>query len=279
MSKPIETEINDIGVMTLRMNRPEVLNSLNSDLVGAMIETLTDAAGNDEVRAIVLTGNGRGFCAGADLAGGGWPSEKGMSPGDVTANAMEIGFNPLVRAVVNSPKPVVTAINGVAAGGGVGLALSGDLVVAAESAKFRLVFAQQLGIIPDVGASWLVPNLVGRARANGLALLGEDLDSATALEWGMVWEVVADDALLAKAQEYAGRLAQSPITGIKATVRAHDKAMLQSIEEQLEFEKEEQRHFCNQPVFFEGVQAFIEKRKPNFREVETTQIKAERESK
>ena len=187
--------------------------------------------------APLLTGNGRGFCAGADLAGGGWPSEKGMSPGDVTANAMEIGFNPLVRAVVNSPKPVVTAINGVAAGGGVGLALSGDLVVAAESAKFRLVFAQQLGIIPDVGASWLLPNLVGRARANGLALLGEDLDAATAAEWGMVWQVVPDEALLAKAQEYAGRLAQSPITGIKATVRAHDKALLQSIEQQLEFER------------------------------------------
>lgn len=279
MSKPIETEIDGVGVMTLRMNRPEVLNSLNNDLVGAMIEALTDAATNDEVRAIVLTGNGRGFCAGADLAGGGWPSEKGMSPGDVTANAMEIGFNPLVRAVVNSPKPVVTAINGVAAGGGVGLALSGDLVLAAESSKFRLVFAQQLGIIPDVGASWLIPNLVGRARANGLALLGEDLDAATALAWGMVWEVVPDDQLVAKAQEYAGRLAQSPITGIKATVRAHDKAMLQSIEEQLEFEKEEQRHFCNQPVFFEGVQAFIEKRKPNFREVETAQMKAERETK
>lgn len=279
MSKPIETEINDIGVITLRMNRPEVLNSLNNDLVSAMIEALKEAATNDDVRAIVLTGNGRGFCAGADLAGGGWPSEKGMSPGDVTANAMEIGFNPLVRAVVNSPKPVVTAINGVAAGGGVGLALSGDLVIAAESAKFRLVFAQQLGIIPDVGASWLVPNLVGRARANGLALLGENLDAATALDWGMLWEVVPDDTLLAKAQEYAGKLAQSPITGVKATVRAHDKAMLQSIEEQLEFEKEEQRHFCNQPVFFEGVQAFIEKRKPNFREVETAQIKAEREAK
>lgn len=279
MSNSIETEINAIGVMTLRMNRPEVLNSLNSELVGAMIAALTDAATNDDVRAIVLTGNGRGFCAGADLAGGGWPSEKGMSPGDVTANAMEIGFNPLVRAVVNSPKPVVTAINGVAAGGGVGLALSGDLVLAAESAKFRLVFAQQLGIIPDVGASWLVPNLVGRARANGLALLGEDLDAATALEWGMLWEVVPDEELLAKAQDYASRLAQSPITGIKATVRAHDKAMLQSIEDQLEFEKEEQRHFCNQPVFFEGVQAFIEKRKPNFREVETAQIKADREAK
>ena len=95
----------------------------------------------------------------------------------------------------------------------------------------------------------------------------------------MVWEVLPDDALLAKAQEYAGRLAQSPITGVKATVRAHDKALLQSIEEQLEFEKEEQRHYTNQPVFFEGVKAFIEKRKPNFREVETAQIKAQRESK
>ena len=279
MSDTIETEIDAIGVMTLKMNRPKVLNSLNSELVGDMIAALTDAATNDEVRAIVLTGNGRGFCAGADLAGGGWPSEEGMSPGDVTANAMEIGFNPLVRAVVNSPKPVVTAINGVAAGGGVGLALSGDLVLAAESAKFRLVFAQQLGIIPDVGASWLVPNMIGRARANGLALLGEDLSAQTALEWGMLWEVVPDEALLAKAQEYAGRLAQSPITGIKATVRAHDKALLQSIEDQLEFEKEEQRHYTNQPVFFEGVKAFIEKRKPNFREVETAQINAARESK
>lgn len=277
MSDIVETEIDDIGVMTLRMNRPDVLNSLNSELVGALIAALEAAATDDAVRAIVLTGNGRGFCAGADLAGGNWPSEKGMSPGDVTANAMEIGFNPLSRAIVNSPKPVVTAINGVAAGGGVGLALSGDLVLAAESAKFRLVFAQQLGIIPDVGASWLVPNLVGRARANGLALLGENLPAATALEWGMVWEVVPDDALLAKAQEYAGRLAQSPITGIKATVRAHDKAMLQSLEEQLEFEKEEQRHYCNQPVFAEGVKAFIEKRKPNFREVETAQINAARE--
>lgn len=277
MSDVIETEINEIGVMTLRMNRPDVLNSLNSELVGAMIAVLEAAADDDAVRAIVLTGNGRGFCAGADLAGGNWPSEKGMSPGDVTANAMEIGFNPLSRAIVNSPKPVVTAINGVAAGGGVGLALSGDLVLAAESAKFRLVFAQQLGIIPDVGASWLVPNLVGRARANGLALLGEDLPATTALDWGMVWEVVPDDALIAKAQDYAGRLAQSPITGIKATVRAHDKAMLQSLEAQLEFEKEEQRHYTNQPVFFEGVKAFIEKRKPNFREVETAQIKAARE--
>ena len=274
MSDVIEKELGDSGVLTIRMNRPDVLNSLNSDIVFAMIEALTEAANDDAVRAIVLTGNGRGFCAGADLAGGNWPSEEGMSPGDVTANSMEIGFNPLVRAVVDSPKPVITAINGIAAGGGVGLALSGDLVLAAESAKFRLVFAPQLGIIPDVGASWLVPNLVGRARANGLALLGDNLDAATALEWGMVWEVHSDDQLVAKAQEYAERMAQSSITGIKATVRAHDKAMLQSLHDQLDFEKEEQRHYTNQSVFFEGVKAFIEKRKPNFREVEAKMAKA-----
>jgi 2-(1,2-epoxy-1,2-dihydrophenyl)acetyl-CoA isomerase len=276
MSDILESELSEDGVLTLRMNRPEVLNSLNSDIVFALINALGDAATNDNVRAIVLTGNGRGFCAGADLAGGNWPSEDGMSPGDITANSMEIGFNPLVRAVVDSPKPVITAINGIAAGGGVGLALSGDLVLAAESAKFRLVFAPQLGIIPDVGASWLVPNLVGRARANGMALLGDSLPADNALEWGMVWEVHPDDQLVAKAQEYAARMAQGSITGMKATVRAHDKAMLQSIHDQLDFEKEEQRHYTNQPVFFEGVKAFIEKRKPNFRDIEAEQMKSAR---
>lgn len=276
MSDILESELSEDGVLTLRMNRPEVLNSLNSDIVFALINALGNAATNDNVRAIVLTGNGRGFCAGADLAGGNWPSEDGMSPGDITANSMEIGFNPLVRAVVDSPKPVITAINGIAAGGGVGLALSGDLVLAAESAKFRLVFAPQLGIIPDVGASWLVPNLVGRARANGMALLGDSLPADNALEWGMVWEVHPDDQLVAKAQEYAARMAQGSITGMKATVRAHDKAMLQSIHDQLDFEKEEQRHYTNQPVFFEGVKAFIEKRKPNFRDIEAEQMKSAR---
>ena len=279
MSDSLEKEVSESGVLTLRMNRPDVLNSLNSEIVFALIEALSDAAEDDNVRAIVLTGNGRGFCAGADLAGGNWPSEEGMSPGDITANSMEIGFNPLARAVVDSPKPVITAINGMAAGGGVGLALSGDLVLAAESAKFRLVFAPQLGIIPDVGASWLVPNLVGRARANGLALLGDSLSADKALEWGMVWEVHPDDQLVAKAQEYAERMAQGSITGMKATVRAHDKAVVQSFHDQLDFEKEEQRHYTNQPVFFEGVRAFIEKRKPNFREIEAEQMKTARDNK
>ena len=114
---------------------------------------------------------------------------------------MEIGFNPLVRKIVECPKPVVIAINGISAGGGVGLALCGDLIIASESAKFKLVFGPQLGIISDVGASWLIPNLLGRARANGMALLGEDIDSNKALNWGLVWEVFPDDELKEKAIE------------------------------------------------------------------------------
>ena len=141
-----------------------MLNSLNRPLVTRLIEVLTNADKDDAVRAIIVTGEGRGFCAGADLANGQWPIEEGWSSGDVTANAMETAYNPLVRALVFNSKPVVTAINGIAAGGGVGIALSGDIVIAGESAKFKLVFARQLGIISDLGSSWMLPNLVGRAR-------------------------------------------------------------------------------------------------------------------
>ena len=142
-----------------------------------LLETMKEINADPKVRVVVITGNGRGFCAGADLANGGWPNDKNNSSGQAAAANMEIGFNPLVRAITSSNKPVITAINGIAAGGGVGLALSGDLVVAAESARFKLVFGPQLGIISDVGSSWFVPHLIGRARANGMGLLGEDVES------------------------------------------------------------------------------------------------------
>lgn len=274
MTDLIEKDLAENGVLTIKMNRPDVLNSLNKPLVDALIAAFNEAETDDAVRSIVLTGNGRGFCAGADLANGQWPYEKGWSSGDVTANAMEIGYNPLARALVNNPKPVVNAINGVAAGGGVGLALAGDLVIAGESAKFKLVFARQLGIISDVGSSWMLPNLLGRARANGLALLGDELPAEKAAQWGLIWEAVPDDKLLTTAQDYAARFAESAITGIKASVRAHDHAMTHSFEEQLDYEKNMQHHYCNQPVFAEGVKAFIEKRKPDFRTVETEQLRA-----
>lgn len=274
MTDIIEKNYSDDGVLTLRMNRPDVLNGLDSHLVLGLIDAFNTADSDDAVRCIILTGAGRGFCSGADLANGDWPPVEGKnSPGQITWHSMDIGFNVLVRAIVNCRKPVICAINGIAAGGGVGLALSGDLVIAAQSAGFKLVFAPQLGIIPDVGASWLVPRLLGRARANGMALLGDTLPAAKAAEWGLIWEAVPDDALMEKATAYASRMADGAITGLKATSQAHGKAMTQSLDAHLDYERDMQGHYCDQPVFAEGVRAFIEKRKPNFREIEAEQMK------
>jgi 2-(1,2-epoxy-1,2-dihydrophenyl)acetyl-CoA isomerase len=147
------------------------------------------------------------------------------------------------------------------------LALAGDIAIACESAKFKLVFGPNLGIIPDMGASWFLPNLVGRARANGLALLGDDLPAATAKDWGLIWDCVSDDQLLTEAQTIAGRLAEGPTIGLKAVVKAHDRALSNTLSEQLEYEKETQRVLFDFPHVAEGVRAFIEKRKPNFRDV------------
>ena len=267
MSELVTSSLLENGVLTLTLNRPQVLNALDEGLTMTLLSKLTDARTDKNVRAIVITGEGRAFCAGADLDSKSWPSPKGLSAGEATAASMDRGFNPLVKAVSQSTKPVVTAINGVAAGGGVGLALAGDIAIASEAAKFKLVFGPNLGIIPDMGASWFLPNLIGRARANGLALLGDDLPAATAKEWGLIWDCVPAEQLLEEAQAIAGRLADGPTIGLKAVVKAHDRALSNTLSEQLEYEKETQRVLFDFPHVSEGVRAFIEKRKPNFREV------------
>ena len=264
----LKTEIKEKGVFVITLNRPKVLNSLNKEIIDELLEAFDKAYEDQSIRTVVLTGEGRAFCSGADLAGGGWPSDPKWSPGESTANAMEIGFNPLVRKIVNCPKPVVNAINGIAAGGGVGLALCGDLILAADSAKFKLVFGPQLGIISDVGASWLVPNLLGRAKANGMALLGEDISASEAEAWGLIWKVFPEKDLLDEACKLAGRMADGAITGLKAIVKAHDNALQVSLSDQLDYERDTQRILCDGAVFKEGVQAFLEKRKPNFRDIE-----------
>lgn len=267
MSETLLSELADNGVLTITLNRPKVLNSLNETITLELLQALSDARTRRDVRAIVITGAGRAFCAGADLDSKSWPSPEGLSAGEATAANMDRGFNPLVKAVSQSTKPVVTAINGIAAGGGVGLALAGDIAIACESAKFKLVFGPNLGIIPDMGASWFLPNLVGRARANGLALLGDNLSATDAKEWGLIWDCVPDEQLLSDAQAIAGRLADGPIIGLKAVVKAHDRALSNTLSEQLEYEKETQRVLFDFPHVAEGVRAFIEKRKPNFRDV------------
>tara|TARA_Y100000589_G_scaffold122423_1_gene116797 strand:- start:1963 stop:2769 length:807 start_codon:yes stop_codon:yes gene_type:complete len=265
MSNVIEKKLTEKGVLQLTLNRPEVLNAMNADLIMGLLDSFYEAKKDKKVRSIIITGSGRGFCAGADLVDGGWPSSEGLSSGEVTFNNMENAFNPLVKAITQSNKPVISAINGIAAGGGVGLALCGDIVLAAESAKFKLVFGPNLGIISDVGASWFVPNLIGRARANGMGLLGEDIPAKQAKDWGLIWDCVPDEELLNKAMEIAEKIADGPIEGLKAIVKAHDRALSSTLSEQLDYEKETQRVRTDSKDFKEGVKAFGEKRKPNFR--------------
>ena len=266
MNNAIEKELLTSGVLILKLNRPEVLNAMNRDLIIGLLEQINETVDDENVRAIIITGNGRGFCAGADLVDGGWPNEN-LSAGQAAGKNMEIAFNPLVKAITQSNKPVITAINGIAAGGGVGLALSGDIVIAAESAKFKLVFGPNLGIISDVGSSWFVPNLIGRARANGMGLLGDDINSQQAKDWGLIWDTAADEELLAKSIEIAERLANGPIDGLKAIVKAHDNALSVSLNEQLDYERDTQEVLLDKKEFKEGVSAFVGKRKPNFRDL------------
>jgi len=184
------------GVAELTLNRPQALNSINKTLIDETRVALGDLAADDAVRVVLLTGAGRGFCAGADLSGSGFANDAGRSVGEQTAYSMEVGYNPLAADLGAFPKPVVVAVNGVCAGGGVGLALAGDIVLAAKSAYFVQVFGPKLGLVPDVGVTWYTPRLVGRARARALALLGDRLPAAKAAEWGLIWEAVDDDSLM-----------------------------------------------------------------------------------
>ena len=174
-------------------------------------------------------------------------------------------FNPLVRLITSMDKPVITAVNGLAAGGGVGLALAGDLIVASESASFKLVFGPNLGIIPDVGASWFLPNLIGRARANGIAMLGDDLPAAKAKDWGLIWDCFPEDGFMEKTIEIADRLAEGAITRLKEISKAPSKALVNSLDQQLDYERDTQKLLVDRPEFKEAVSAFLEKRKPDFR--------------
>lgn len=171
------------NIALLTLNRPDVLNSINTQLIAEMRSAVAEVAGNADARVLLITGAGRGFCAGADLAAQGQRTE-GMSIGQGVAHGMTIGFNPMMRELYALQKPIVAAVNGVTAGGGVGLALAADIVIAAKSATFIQVFGPRLGLVPDLGCTWHLPRLVGRARALGLALTGDRLPAETAAEWG-----------------------------------------------------------------------------------------------
>lgn len=253
------------GVSTLTLNRPEMLNSLNKAIIDDIRAALRKLARDEATKVLIVTGAGRGFCAGADLTATGGNDGSDRSVGEGVAHAMEVGYNPLVRDLAGFPKPVIVAVNGVAAGGGVGLALCGDIVLAARSAYFVQVFVPRLGLVPDMGCTWFFPQLLGRARARALAMLGDRLPAEKAAEWGLIWSCVDDDKLASEAQVLAQRLAKGPQLAYRALKRVLDAAPLNTLDEQLEIERLTQRALGDTEDFKEGVMSFLSKRDPKFK--------------
>lgn len=255
------------GVATVCLNRPEVMNSLNELIMCELLQVIDHCASSEVVRSVILTGSGGAFCAGADLgqlAPENTPDGRAAC-GQWVKERMDAQFNRVIEQLAELPKPVVCAVNGIAAGGGVGLALSGDITLAAESASFMQVFIPQLGIIPDMGCTWFLPHRLGDARARGLMLTGEKLPASKAEAWGLIWKAVPDDALPGAAEQLARQLAAGPALGIAQLKRALAAARTNSLPEQLELEAHIQRTCCASEDFIEGINAFREKRKPRFR--------------
>jgi len=255
----IAEEKNGVGYLTF--NRPKALNSFNVDMHREVAEVLNQWTKNPDVRCVVISGEGRGFCAGQDL---------GDRVVDPNAEAPDLGYsietyyNPLIKTIVNMPKPVICAVNGVAAGAGANIALACDLVIAAKSANFVQAFCR-LGLVPDSAGTWFLPRAVGHARAMGLALLGDKLPAETAKEWGMIWDVVEDTELKTKVTELAERLAKQPTFGLSLIKKAIHQSSNNTFDEQVLLERDLQRIAGRSEDYREGVQAFMNKREPNFK--------------
>jgi 2-(1,2-epoxy-1,2-dihydrophenyl)acetyl-CoA isomerase len=247
------------GYRVITLNRPERLNAFNDAMHDALRAAIAQAQADESCRALLITGAGRGFCAGQDL------SDRLLKPGEkpVPRNSLETYYNPLVRKLRALPFPVIAAVNGVAAGAGCNIALACDIVLAARSASFTQSFAR-IGLIPDSGGTWLLPRLVGEARARALALLAEPLPAEKAEQWGLVWKCVDDAALAGEARKLCEHFAAAPTQGLALIKRALDASAGNSFDAQLDLERDLQREANMTPDYAEGVRAFMEKRKPNF---------------
>jgi len=245
------------GVLTITLNRPDKLNSFTGGMSEALLAAL-EAAAADRVRCVVLTGAGKGFCAGQDLS-----DPLVASPGADLAVVVGRKWNPVIRAIRGLAKPVIAAVNGVAAGAGANLALACDIVLAAESAKFIQPF-NKLGLVPDGGGTYHLPRLVGLARAKGLALLGEAVPAKQAEAWGLIWKAYPDAELMIEATRLAAHLATQPTYGLGLAKQALDASAANTLHEQLDLERDLQHLAGRSPDYLEGVTAFREKRTPRF---------------
>jgi 2-(1,2-epoxy-1,2-dihydrophenyl)acetyl-CoA isomerase len=245
-------------VATLTLNRPDKLNSFTREMHREMSEALSETEAS-AARALVITGAGRGFCAGQDLA------DLDFTPGASSdlGELIETYFNPLVRRLQEMPLPVIAAVNGTAAGAGANLAMACDLVIAARSASFIQAFVK-IGLVPDSGGTWLLPRRIGETRALGLALTGEKLSAEKAEAWGMVWRVVEDAELQQVSTQIAAQLARQPARAVAAIKRAIRAGANNTFDQQLDLERDLQRELGRSPDYIEGVAAFKEKRAPRF---------------
>ena len=252
------------GVATVTLDRPDSLNAMTNELMDDISAAFGFISKDTSVRVAVLTGEGRGFCSGADLRNSSSDTaDDDVDPGDAIAEGMDDHFHPAIRAIVDCPVPTVARVNGVAAGGGFGLSLTCDITIAARSAFFVATFGPRLGIVPDLGTTWSLPTRAGRARALGLAMLGERITSEQAEDWGLIWKSVDDDQLDAEVTRVTDLLRRSSPAAMARIRDAMTTASTRTFSEQLEVEREHQRVLI--PLnMSEGADAFLEKREPRF---------------
>lgn len=253
------------GIATITLADPATMNGLSIQMLRELAQALAQIRERADVYAVILTGTGKAFCSGANLTEGTGRVGNDASYGDAVGNMMENHHNPLVMALRNLPVPIVAAVNGAAAGAGMGLALAADIVIAGHSAFFQAPFLPRLGLLPDMGTSWLLPRHLGRARSMGLMLLGDRLPAQHAADWGLIWECVDDDRLMPHARETGLRLASGPSHAVTEARAALDVSETQCLEWQLDYERKRQRHLATLPSLAEGVRAFFEKRAPVFK--------------
>jgi 2-(1,2-epoxy-1,2-dihydrophenyl)acetyl-CoA isomerase len=252
------------GVAYVTLNRPEKLNALNFALTADLRAAAAAIDSDRDIRAVVLSASGRAFCSGADLLGDDLLGNPERSRGENIGAGLREHFNPMVDSWHQLRVPVVVAVNGVAAGAGVSLALAGDIVLAARSATFLQLFAPKVGLMPDLGSSFHLPRLVGTARAKGLALLGDALTATDAADWGLIWACVEDTALQSQAESVARRLAAGPTQAFRRIKAVFNVEPPRTLTEQLAFEADAQAELGDTQDFWEGVQAFRQKRAPKF---------------
>jgi 2-(1,2-epoxy-1,2-dihydrophenyl)acetyl-CoA isomerase len=247
------------GYRVITLNRPQQLNAFSEAMHQALKRALAEAEEDGDCRALLLTGAGRAFCSGQDLR------ERISQDGKPTVlgSSLETYYNPLVRKLRTLPFPVVAAVNGVAAGAGANIALACDIVLAARSASFIQAFVK-IGLVPDSGGTWLLPRLIGPARARGLALTGEPLAAEKAEAWGLIWRMVEDAELMAEAHRLCVQLSAAPTVALALIKRLLDESWSNDLDTQLDLERETQREASLTPDYAEGVRAFLAKRPPAF---------------